>query len=127
MRNNLVTTKEHIIKNMDTIDSYLTVAGSANCGFAKDLIQRGRCFAYRIIDGEYHFYPSRFIGYIDNNVEDHKLDMGDGRDTNHVISKVLKTNLEENEELEREYLGYLSKLRLDSYKFERKYWNIDIK
>ncbi len=123
----LVTTKNQIINNMDTIDSYLNAVGTTECGYAKDLIKKGRCFAYRIIKGEYHFYPSRFIGYIDETMTSHKSDMGDGKKTNPAITKILKTKLEENVELEKEYLKYLSKLGIDSYEFKRRYWDINVK
>ncbi len=123
----LVTTKEQIINNMNTIDSYLNATGTTNCSDAKDLIKRGRSFAYRIIEGEYHFYPSRFIGYINETITSHKADMGDGKKTNPAITKALKTKLEKNEVLEKEYLKYLSKLGLGSYEFKRRYWDINVK
>ncbi len=123
----LVTTKEQIIKNMDTIDSYLNASGTTECSYAKDRIKMGKSFAYRIIDGEYHFYPSRFIGYINNNMVDHKADKGSGRFTNCEITKILNTKLEENEILEKEYLKYLRKFGLDVYDNKRRYWDIDIK
>ena len=123
----LVTTKNQIINNMDIIDSYLNAVGTTECGYAKDLIKRGRCFAYKIIKGEYHFYPSRFIGYVDETMTSHKADMGDGKKTNPAITKILETKLEENVELEKEYLKYLSELELDSYELKRRYWNIDVK
>ena len=50
MRTNLVRTKEQIINNMNTLDSYLASTGTPECGFAKDLIRKGRCFVYKIID-----------------------------------------------------------------------------
>ena len=127
MRTNLVRTKEQIINNMNTLDSYLNAVGTTECGFAKDLIRKGRCFVYKIIEGEYYFYPSRFIGYINNNINEHTRDRGDGKNTNPALTKILKTKLEENVELEKEYLKYLRKLGLDSYEFKRKYWDIDVK
>ena len=123
----LITAKNQIINNMDTIDSYLNAVGTTSCSYARDLINRGRSLAYRIIEGEYRFYPSRFIGYIDENMAEHKSDMGDGKKTNPAITKILKTKLEENEDLEKEYFKYLRKLGLDSYDFKRRYWNIDVK
>ena len=123
----LITTKNQIINNMDTIDSYLESAGTTECVYAKDLIKKGRCFAYRIIKGEYCFYPSRFIGYVDETMTTHEAESGDGRETNPAITKILKTKLDENVELEKEYLKYLHKLGLDSYEFKRKYWDIDVK
>ena len=119
----LVTTEQEIICNMETLDTYLSMTDTTECKYAKDLVRLGKCLAYRIIDGEYHFYPSRFIGYKDNNMMAHSTDRGDGRNTNPRITKIIKQKLETNDFLESEYLKYLRKLGIEPCNFERTYWN----
>lgn len=123
----LVTAKEQIINNMDTIDSYLASVGTPECALAKSLIRRGKCFTYRIVNGEYHFYPSRFIGYVNNSIDSYNEDKGSGRDTNPAINKILRVKCEPNNALENEYFKYLNKLGLDECGYTRKYWEIDVK
>ena len=53
-----------IKKNINTLENYLKRKTDPEYSYAIDLIRRGTCFvAMKQEDNEYHFYPSRFIGY----------------------------------------------------------------
>jgi len=79
----------------------------------------------------YKFYPSRFLGYVDNNMDAHvNNDDKDGRKTNPKISVILGTKPVFNLELEEAYVRYCEQLgfkanKKGSFGVERKYWLLD--
>ncbi len=75
--------------------------------FALNLVQRGACFIVINDNGMFEFYPSRFIGYVNNYLEIHRHnDDKDGRDTNPAISKILGMKPIQNEFFEQENYKY---------------------
>jgi len=86
IKNNFSTLNKYLEKDRDT-EEFI---------YAIDRIKQGRCFVV-ICDfnsNEYSFYPSRFIGYKDNNMFLHGNNYEkDGRDTNEVITKILHEKL----------------------------------
>ena len=126
----LVTSLEEIRENMLTLDNYLSNKIESEYTFALNLIKKGICFiAVKNKDG-YSFYPSRFIGYVHNNMNDHlNNDTKDGRKTNPAISLILNKRLDFNSELEKEYrlycekLGFVAKEKA-AFGGKRKYWRI---
>lgn len=67
----LIESKEEIKQNLLTVEQYL----NGNSKEAKDamygLICRGKNFVAYKVGNEYHFAPSRFIGYKDCNLDKH--------------------------------------------------------
>jgi hypothetical protein len=132
----LITKKEQILENTATLDRYLKKGNSQESEYAKGLIQRGKCFVVVSSHDEYSFYPSRFIGYVDNTMGKHE-EMGeakratgkitrDGRDTTPAISEILGDLIEVGNKqwgtFETAYNKFCEKLGITPYKKERKFW-----
>lgn len=128
---NIVTTPNEILQNIKLIDTYLSdMESKIRREYALDRIKNGICFLAVSNHGIYRFYPSRFIGYINNSMEAHeKSDVKDGRETNAAISKILKSQPQVSELLEHEYIKFCNSLRIKPRKkgpfgVVRRYWVI---
>jgi 5-methylcytosine-specific restriction protein A len=111
--------QQELIKNIRTLDNYLTQGNEE----AKSLIKHGRCFVVYQVDNELRFAPSRFIGYIDNTLEKHAANRTkDGRKTNPIISEILKTKPLQNNDLNVQYLEYCERLGITPDNTTKKFW-----
>lgn len=127
---NLVKDKNQILNNIMILDTYISSGMEYKEEFALALIKKGTCFI-AIRNGNYYkFYPSRFIGYVGNNMDAHlNNEYKDGRETNSAISDILGCNPTFNLKLEKEYKKYCEQLgfianKKGSFGVERKYWLI---
>lgn len=117
---------EDIKKNIHTIDVYLEDAGWRD--YAVGLIKRGTCFVVVKNGDELRFYPSRFIGYKDNNATAHSQNLRkDGRNTNAVIKAIFGHQPQQDDALEYEYKDFCERLgfraiRSGTFGIARKYW-----
>lgn len=114
--------------NIKTLDKYLNSKTDPEYEFGLGLVKKGTCFVAVKENGTYRFYPSRFIGYVNNNIDAHlNNDYKDGKETNPAISSILGSKPTPNPELDilyREYcelLGFVANER-GSFGVERKYW-----
>lgn len=128
---NLITSLKEILRNTKLLDTYLSdMESKTRREYALDRIKNGVCFLAVINNGMYRFYPSRFIGYINNSMEAHeKSYVKDGRATNVAISRVLGSQPQVSEPLEHEYIKFCNSLRIKPRKEApfgavRKYWVI---
>ena len=72
------------------------------------------------------FAPSRFIGYIDNNLEIHSENDGkNGRETNVAITKIFKSIPSHNSTLETQFLEFCKNHGVKPDNKKRKYWVTD--
>ena len=93
------------------------------------LVKRGTCFiAVKIDDDNYRFYPSRFIGYISNNMNKHESNPYlHGGYTNKIITKILNCEAISDTKLDNkyrdycEYLGFIANEN-GSWGSKRKFW-----
>ncbi len=128
----LINTINQLIKNIDTLEGYLTEGDEYSVSEATALVKRGTCFVAYKIDKELHFAPSRFIGYVDNKLDKHSAsDEKNGRETNKVIIKILGTKPLPNDKLNEKYLEYCNRLGIQpsekgSFGAPRKFWQLDI-
>lgn len=117
-----------LMKNLKIIDKYLKSKNKIEVSYAKDLIKRGTCFVTVMTDEGYKFYPSRFIGYVNNSMDAHECNQEkDGRKTNPAISAIIGTKPQINDTLEDEYKEYCVSLdikvnKAGAYGVKRKYW-----
>lgn len=80
------------------------------------------------MDNGYKFYPSRFIGYVNNSMDAHARNQEkDGKVTNPAITDIIGTKPQLNETLEDEYKEYCVSLSFKANKagafgVKRKYW-----
>ncbi len=122
----LVSHLSEIRENIMKIDKYLQDPDSKEV--AVGLIKRGTCFIAVKKKRGHSFYPSRFIGYKNNDYHAHgNNDEKDGRETNQAINSILNQKPEPSLELEEEYKAFCGELGFVAHKkgafgVERKYW-----
>ena len=123
----LIHNIDQLIENLDTLEGYLTEGTEYETEQAISLVQKGRCFVAYKVDGDLRFAPSRFIGYISNEIEIHDKSHKDGKETNREINKIFKSRPEPNEKLEKEYLRYLKNLGIKPANRVHKFWQLKLK
>ena len=126
----LVKSLEEIRHNIAVLDSYLDKKTDPEYSNALGLVKRGICFVADSSSGIYRFYPSRFIGYVDNTMDKHMSNTTkDGKQTNPAISTILHDKPQHNLQLEELYQTYCQSLGFEANEKEsrgidRKYWLI---
>jgi len=124
----LITTMEQLNKNIATFDNYLIKGTFEQKDWAKKIILNGICFVAYSMNNELRFLPSRFLGYVDNEINKHKSSKTkDGRKTNPAISIILGCEPVPDEKLLTKYLDYCGKIGIEkreygSYGVARKFW-----
>ncbi len=125
-----ITTDDQLLDNLRTIDTYLTSKDDETKKYAIDRVKRGTCFVVDKVKDAYRFYPSRFVGYIDNSIQSHENNPDtDGRVTNRAIDKVLETKPIQSEFLEAKYKEYCNRLGASAtdkgaFGVPRKFWTL---
>lgn len=116
--------------NIKTLDKYTNLKKDPEHGFGLGLVKKGTCFVAVKENGTYKFYPSRFIGYVNNSMDAHlNNEYKDGKETNPAISIILGSTPTPNPDLDnlyREYcesLGFIANEK-GSFGVERKYWEV---
>lgn len=121
----VINTKTQLIKNLDRVEGYLSSASEELYDTMAHYIARGKVFVSYIVDGSYHFAPSRFVGYKDNTLVRHKNNKEkDGRITTPAISKILGSRKFDSG-LEDEYFKYCERLGVTAANKKRTYWLLD--
>ncbi|WP_195989462.1 HNH endonuclease signature motif containing protein [Clostridium sp. D53t1_180928_C8] len=121
----LVENSEEIFKNINKLREYLTNNFSNEF---KKLISKGKCFIVISNGSECEFYPSKFIGYRDNSLEEYFQTSveRDGRDSNRVIAKILGfRNFEESTKIDEKYIIFCEKHDIKVCNFKRKYYVLE--
>lgn len=126
-----IETYSELLENVSQVERYLSgLEGLEMKNKMLSLIGRGTNFVAYKIDGELHFAPSRFLGYLKNTLIIH-LVKGNGKDgtqTSSTISSILEIDRSYDEKLEKAYLsfccsnGVKPKNMINS---KRKYWLLD--
>ena len=122
----LISKLEQLIKNIETVEFYLTEGNEEEQLEVSNLIRRGRCLLCYKVQNEIRFAPSRFIGYVNNTLEGHIRSEVDGRDTNIVINRILKSRPIQDETLRELYLNYCTSLGLNADNKKHKFWSLEI-
>jgi 5-methylcytosine-specific restriction protein A len=122
----LIADIEQLKKNLDTYEYYLSEGTEFENEKTIGLVRAGACFVAYEIGKEIRFAPSRFVGYVNNNLNQHLKSNKDGRDTNVVIQRIMTEKLAENETLEKAFLEYCQNLGIEPYNKKRKYWKFNL-
>ena len=124
-----VESLDEVLDNCATLDGYIESRKDPEYTYALDLVKRGTCFLAIEDEGEYRFYPSRFIGYYNNSMVQHENNGDkDGRVTNPAIAAVIhQGNPTPNPELDAVYKKYCASLGFHAsdkgtFGVERKFW-----
>lgn len=86
-RTDYIKSREDVIKNIQTLYSYL----EGNYGkeykiWAKDIMTRGRNYVIEIIENHIYFSPSRFVGYRENTKDKYEMSHGNGGKTDDKLA-----------------------------------------
>jgi hypothetical protein len=126
----LIKNKAQLKKNMVTLETYLDEGNESEKEMALLLIKRGICFvAYKVGDAT-HFAPSRFVGYVNNTLEQHEDSwIKDGTETNKAIFEILTAKPSANEKLQQAYFNYCRLLGFEPNKkgafgVSHKFWDL---
>lgn len=121
----LVANKEQIINNLNKIEEYLNGSDETFEVMAK-YIANGRVLLAYEIGGEWHYAPSRFVGYTNNSLISHKNnEEKDGRKTTPLISGILKEINKQDEKLEKSYKAYCRMLDVVPSNHKKTFWRLD--
>ena len=121
----VIDTKSQLIRNLDRVEGYLSCANEELYNTMAQYIARGRVFVTYIVDGKYHFAPSRFVGYKDNTLVKHQNnEEKDGRITTPAITKILGHRAFDPR-LEEAYLIYCEWLGVKAVNHKRTYWFLE--
>ncbi len=127
----IVASLEEIQKNTSIFDGYIENRTDPEYTWALERIKKGTCFV--TIGDEssgYKFYPSRFVGNLDNNMDKHEQNTEkDGRITNRALTLVFGKDCTADVGLEEAYKEYCHKLGFEpsdkgAFGVERKYWKM---
>ena len=124
-----VESLDEVLDNCATLDGYIESRKDPEYTYALDLVKRGTCFLAIEDEGEYRFYPSRFIGYYNHSMVQHAPNGDkDGRVTNPAIAAAIdQGNPTPNSELDLLYKNYCNSLGFHAsdkgtFGVERKFW-----
>lgn len=118
-----IRTTGDLIDNLLTMEAYLGGDFSEKeKKFSLSLIQKGNNFVAYKVQNEWHFAPSRFVGYKDNNI--HKYPNTENR-TISSIDKIAKCKLCFDLKLEEAYKEYCELLSIEPSQSKRQYWHFD--
>lgn len=119
---------EELKSNLEKIESYLN-SEATNDDFNEitGYISRGHNFVSYMVNGEYHFAPSRFVGYKNNSLaqqiyyRERGMINGGSTDTR-LSSKSLLGEPVTSEKFDKLYKLYCKGLGVKSYQGEKEYW-----
>ena len=101
-----------LMNNLCRVDTYLNDDNEENYKNIIRLIANGTNFVAYKSEGQYHFAPSRFVGYLNNDLLTHlvKKNGKNGRETSPAIDSIIGRTRTFNQALEDEYLGFCDRL-----------------
>jgi hypothetical protein len=114
--------RDEILRNLQTLDGYRKSSDKSERVFWENLIKLGRCFVAFESDGQFIFGPSRFVGYLDNDMVKHKVNREkDGRVTNKALYNILE-RCSPDDAFEKEFVVFCSREGIVPSNKQRKYW-----
>ncbi|MGW9329227.1 HNH endonuclease [Bosea sp. NPDC055594] len=118
---------DQLSENLLNFESGIRSSDQSKVQSYKDFVKRGICFVPYIVESSIHFAPSRFIGYINNDLQQHESESKHGQITNDAISRVLRHDPALIPNLEKTFRDYCQSLGFDAqergqFGRERRYW-----
>ena len=124
----LIENVSELMVNLFQVDTYLNSDNDVDYNEITTLIKRGTDFVVYKSDSDYHFAPSRFIGYLNNNLITHlvKNNGKNGSEPTPRINRILSKSCKKDKIWEDKFLEFCQKLGVQpSNKTNRKYWILD--
>lgn len=124
----LVKNREQIDANIAALERLRQTGAGPQFRDYVSLIKLGTCFMPYKSETGLAFAPSRFLGYVDNSLQNHASnDRKDGRLTNPAISEILRQTPEEDAELDERYRAFCASLGFEAratgnFGAPRKFW-----
>ena len=87
-RTDFIENRIDVIKNIYTLYSYAKSSIAENKEWALQRFKQGKWYIVEVFGNILFFAPSRFVGYKDNTIENHKLNPGDGTQTNSKLREL---------------------------------------
>ncbi|MBU7316017.1 HNH endonuclease [Paenibacillus oleatilyticus] len=122
----LIHTLDQLLKNIEKLMIYKDSDIPEEQSFFRETVERGKCYVVVKKGNDISFSPSRFIGYIDNDMYKHKLnDSKHGGYTNIEIDKILGKKYY-TDEIENLFQTYCAINGLRVLKNKRTYWFVNL-
>ena len=119
---------QQVAENIGKLERARSIASSASAAEYRRLIKLGICFVPYMSNEGLAFAPSRFIGYVDNDLSTHKRNENrHGSKTNAALSKLFGSHPRVDESLELRYLAFCAQegvvpAQNGPFGSARKYW-----
>ena len=123
----LIENLSELYGNLMQVDAYLMGDNDGNRSQMAVLIARGRDLVVYKSNSKLHFAPSRFVGYLNNDLITHSV-KGNGKHgtkTTQRIDKILGCHSVSNDELDKKYFAFCDELDVIPTKHQKKYWVLD--
>lgn len=124
----VVNSLNQVTENVEQLERGRSIPSSASAAAYRALIKRGTCFVPYISKEGLAFAPSRFVGYVENDLSTHSNNPDrDGRLTNAALNKIFGSQPYADESLESRYLAFCAQVGVErsqtgSFGVARKYW-----
>lgn len=120
-----VRTLNDIIKNLETLEQYITAGSKEEVAYAKDLIKNSVNMVVYKVEGINHFAPAVFVGYVGNSMANEKKTRDDDHtDVHKKVAKVVGKESFTNGIMETNFAKYCDSLGVKPPKQDRLYWRL---
>lgn len=114
-------------ENLAKFEAGINSSDSNTSESYKGFVKRGICFVPYSVGNAIHFAPSRFIGYVDNDLKQHESENKHGQVTNDALSRVLGHEPVAVPDLEVTFKNYCRNLGFEApprgrFGNDRRYW-----
>lgn len=118
---------DQLHENLVKFEAGINSANSNTSEAYKGFVRRGICFVPYSSGNSIHFAPSRFIGYVDNDLKQHESESKHGQVTNAAISRVVGHEPASIPDLELTFRNYCRNLGFEApprgqFGKDRRYW-----
>ena len=121
----LVRTLNDIIKNLTTLEGYITGSDKKNAEWAANMVANGENLVIYKVDGVNHFAPSRFCAFPNNTREkDAALKDYDSKTADKAVGKVVGKDAFANKTIDTKYTDYCKSIGVKPSKTERIFWRL---
>ena len=123
----LIDNRDELIKNLDTVESYLNGDNDEVVEIMAELIRKGKNFVAYNFNGSTHFAPSRFVGYKDNTIRKH-FQKDNGKHGTYTSQRLRRSDIlgidRPDPELQTEWESYCRECGVEPTKGTKTFWRL---